>query len=81
MGVFTNKRVLAKAVKQSIRDHLDENFNEDDFYYDDLRESYEGCRKNFAKNMYEEWLNNGQTQNYNVNIITYDVELNQFEEI
>ena len=80
MGVFTNKRALSKAVRQSINDHLDDNFSEDDFDEDDLREDYEGCRKDFAEDMYVEWLNNGQTQK-NVNVYTCEVELNKFEEI
>lgn len=81
MGIFTERKALVRAVYKSIRNHLDDNFIEDDYEDCDLREDYPGCMNDFAHQMYREWKENGQTQNYTVNIFTSEVELNKFEEV
>lgn len=78
-GVFTDEEKLNEAVRLMIHNRIDDNF--DPSYYDneDLKEDYEGCRADFEQNMFEQFEENGQTQE-NVNVYTVEYELDDFDE-
>ncbi|MBR6140430.1 MAG: hypothetical protein IKQ37_01520 [Bacteroidaceae bacterium] len=81
MGVFTERKPLVRAVCKMIRERLDDNFDPSQYDKECLREDYEGCRNDYARQMFKEWKRNGQTQGADINIHTQECELNKYCEL